>query len=67
MDYVIIEIPIAKGENFSYAEFDKKKFEQENNVTLNGEPIKVEKEQLRIILTYEEKNEKRMPRKISVH
>jgi hypothetical protein len=66
MGYIIIEIPIVKGEIFSYADFDKKKFEQENNVTLNGDPIKVEKSETRIIVTYEGKNEIRPPRSFSV-
>jgi hypothetical protein len=66
MGYVIIEVPIVKGETFSYADFDKNKFEKENSITLIGDPIKIEKEETKIIVTYEGKNEKRQPPTIAV-
>lgn len=53
MGYIIIELPIEKGEIYSVANFDKKKFEQQHGVTLKGDPLKFEKDEKKITLTFE--------------
>ncbi|MFL5810430.1 MAG: hypothetical protein ACJ749_12975 [Flavisolibacter sp.] len=61
MGYIVIELPVAAKEGYFFADFDKKKFEEEKGITLIGEPIKAERTSEKLTLVFEGHLTKRRP------
>lgn len=59
MGYLIVNIEISKQGSVSFADFDARKYEDENGVTLNGDPLLIQIDGNRLVLVFNADNKKR--------
>ena len=61
MAYIIIELPMEEKDGYSFAEFNRKQFEEEKGISLYGEPVRAETTEGKLILVFEGETIKRKP------
>ena len=61
MAYIVIEVPLEQKDGYSFADFNRKQFENENGISLYGEPVRAETSAGKLILVFEGESVKRKP------